>query len=276
MKIILQATSPLQTAVTDMLSKTMAILPNIATAIVILIIGLLVAKLLAGMIKKLLKAAKIDALGESLNRIDIISKANMKIELSSIFSKTVYYFLLLIVLILASSALNMPEVTNLISDIFKFIPKLLVAFIILILGTLLADVVKNMIHTALKSLGVPSAGMISSVFFYFLFINVVISALTQAEIKTDFLAQNISILLGGIILAFAIGYGLASKDTMSNLLASFYVKNSLKVGDKVTIDGITGTIAEVDKSKLTIETADSMVMMPLSKANTATIHFHKN
>ena len=276
MKIILQSNTSLQAALSDMLSTVMAVVPRVIMAIVILIVGIIVAKMVAKMVKKLLLAAKVDRLGESINQVDIVSKANVKIELSTIFSKTIYYFLLLIVFILASSSLDMPEVTNLISDIFKFIPKLLVAFIILIAGTLFADFLKKIIHTALKSLGVPSAGMISSVFFYFLLINVVISALTQAEIKTDFLAQNVSILMGGIILAFAIGYGLASKDTMSNMLASFSMKNSFKIGDKVTIDGVTGVISDIDKSKLKIQTSESLVMMPLSKANSATVHFHKN
>ena len=131
-----------------------------------------------------------------------------------------------------------------------------------------------MVHTGLTSLGVSSAGILSSVVFYFLFINIVISALSQAEINTEFLAQNISIIIGGVIAAFAIGYGLASKDVMSNMIASFYTGKQFQIGDKITIDGVTGVISNIDKSSLTIKTETGRVMFPLNKAVNQKVEFH--
>jgi len=276
MNVGLQTSTNLQAALNDMLTNTLTIVPKLLMAVVILIVGMIAAKIIRKVIKKALVTAKIDKLGDSLNEVDIVSKANMKIELSSLFSTAIYYFIVLIVLILSSTALGMPEVTNLVSDILKFIPNLLVAIIIMILGTLLADALKTMVSTALKSLGVPSAGMISNVLFYFIFINVILIAMKQANIQTDFLAQNISIIIAGVVGAFAIGYGLASKDTMSNMLASFYSKSIFKIGDKITIDGVTGVISNMDKSKVTIDTGDSLVIMPLSQAATQKVEFHKN
>ena len=275
MNIPLQISNSLQTALNDMLSSTLLVVPKIVTALVILVVGMIAAKVVRNIIKKVLVKAKVDKLGDNLNNIDVINKANMEIKLSTVFSKAIYYFIMLIVLILSSTALGMPEVTQLISDILIFIPNVLVALIILILGTLLADTIKNIVLTALKSLGVPSAKMIATVLFYFLFINVILIALKQAKVQTDFLAQNISIIIAGIAAAFAIGYGLASKDTMSNLLASFYSNNVFNVGDKVTIDGVTGTISNIDKSKLTIDTGASVVILPLAKATNQKVEFHK-
>jgi len=77
-----------------------------------------------------------------------------------------------------------------------------------------------------------------------------------------------------VIAAFAIGYGLASKDTMSNLLASFYGKNIFKNGDKVTIDGVTGVVSDIDKTKITLRTENSTVIIPLSKATGNKIELH--
>lgn len=258
----------------DMAKGAVDVIPNVVMAIVIFVVGYFAAKIVAKVIQRALVAAKVDKLGDSLNKVDLVHKANMKIELSQIFSKAVYYLMMLIVLILSSTALGMPEVTNLVKDILLFLPNLLVAMIVMILGTLLADAIKGMVNTALKSLGVPSAGLISNVLFYFLFINIVMIALKQANVQTDFLAQNISILIAGVIAAFAIGYGLASKDTMANLLASFYGKNIFKPGDKVTIAGVTGVVSDIDKSKITLRTDSSSVIIPLSKATSDKIEFH--
>ena len=151
MNIGLQTSLNLEKALTDVLTSTLEVVPRVIMAIVLLVIGLVVAKIIRKVIKKLLVVAKVDKLGESLNEIDLISKANMKIELSSIFSAAIYYFIVLIVLTLSSAALGMDELTQLVTDIVKFLPNLLVAIVIMILGTLLADALKSMLSTTLKS-----------------------------------------------------------------------------------------------------------------------------
>lgn len=276
--MLLQSTmiDTMQDALHKMLSGTVSTIPKVLMAFVILIVGLIVAKVLQKLVVKLLKAANVDKMTKSLEKIDIVHKSNINVNISAIIGKFVYYLVMLMVLILSSSALGMPEVTNLMSDILKFLPNLLVAVIVLILGTLLADAIKNMVLTALKSLGVPSANMISTILFYFLFVNVVMIALKQAKVETDFLAQNISIIIAGLVGAFAIGYGLASKDKMANILASLSSKQLFKIGDHVTVDGVRGVVSGIDQTRLTIDTEDGKVLLPLSKATNQKITFHNH
>ena len=120
----------------------------------------------------------------------------------------------------------------------------------------------------------PSANIIGYFVFYFIFINVIIVALSQAQINTDFFAQNISIIIGGAILAFSIGYGLASKDLVASFLASYYTKDKLNIGDKVTLNGVTGTISNVDKSSVTLDTGQKDVIIPLNKILLDNIEIH--
>lgn len=263
------------TALGDLITSFVKGVPNFIMALVIVILGLIIAKVLSKIIQKALVTINIDAIGEKLNEIDFIDKANIKIKLSSVLSKIVYYVLVLFFMVAATDVLGMPAVSNLVSNLFNLIPNLIVAGIILILGTLMADAVRGIAQSALESLGIPSARMLASFVFYFLFINIIISALTQAQINTEFLSQNISLLIGGIVLAFAIGYGLASKASMSNFLASYYSKGKFDVGDTITIDGETGKIVEMDKSSM-ILIADSgnKVIFPLNHVSTSKIEIH--
>lgn len=276
MKILLQVEQVdiMRNALADMVTKFAETVPNILMAFVIFIIGYIVAKIIANITKKGLKKVGADKIGDKLNAIDIIEKTNVNIKISELASKFLYYFILLFFTVAASSVLGIPEISNLVSDIFTFIPNLLVALIVLILGTLFADTLRKIIHTALKSLGISSAGLISSFLFYFLFINIVIVALGQAKIDTSFLSQNISIIIGGIVLAFAIGYGLASKDVMANIVASFYSKDQFVVGQKITIDGETGVVNEIKKNALIIKTNTGKVMFPLSHATNTKVEYH--
>ncbi len=77
--------------------------------------------------------------------------------------------------------------------------------------------------------------------------------------------NNISIVLGGVILAFSIGYGLASKSLMANMLAAFYSKDKFEEGDEITIEGKKGIVVNLDSTTLTLRVDDGEMIVPLSK-----------
>ncbi len=240
-------------------------MPKLLMAILVLIIGYIISKIFASVVKKLFKSIGIDKLAEKLDNIEIIQKANVKIVPSTIFSKIIYYLLLLIFIVMATDILDISAISTLFRDIVDFVPNLIVALIVLFLGLLFSDFVRQMVLTLAKSLNLPSANMIANAIFYFLLINVLITALKQTGISTNFVEGNFMILIGGGVLAFALGYGLAAKDLVSNFLSSFYIKDQFNVGDQVKIDGIQGEISEIDKSFLKINTGTSTVLIPLSK-----------
>ena len=252
-------------ALTELVKGFASFIPNFLGAMIVLIIGYIVARIFKRILKTVLEKAKVDVLGEKLNKIEIVEKANMKIVLSDIFSKLIYYILMLFVWVAATDVLGMEAISKLVTDIFNFIPNLIVAFIILIMGILLADIIRKAVITACDSLGIPSSKLIASLVFYFIFINIVISAQSQAKINVEFLSQNISLVIGGAVLAFSIGYGLASKDILANFLASFYGKGLFEIGEKIKIDDEEGEIVAIDRANITILSSGKKVIIPFSK-----------
>lgn len=259
----------------DLVSKFTQAVPKFTGAIIIAFVGFIISKIIASAVKRVLVKINIDKLGEKLNEIDIVDKSNIKIQFSTLISKVLYYFLLLFFLVAAADVLAMPAVSNLVSGIFNLIPNLFVAGIILVIGILFADAIRKLAQTSLESLGVPSARMIASLIFYFLFINIIISALSQAKISTEFLSQNISLLIGGIVLAFSIGYGLASKQSMSNFLSSYYVKGKFDLGDTISVDGQKGKVVGIDKSSVTLVNDNgNKIIFPLHKVSNSNLEIH--
>ncbi len=261
--------------VTEFLNQFAQVLPRLVMAIVVLIFGILLAKLLAKILRKFLATLPIDKYGERLQSIDFIQKANLDIKPSRMMASIVYYFLLVVVFMIATEILQVAAISVLFADFLRFIPNLIVALIILFVGILLADALRKFVLTFAQSLNLPSANIIANGVFYFLLINIFVTALSQAGVSTTFLQGNIMILLGGGALAFAIGYGLASKDLVGNLLSAFYTKDKLVPGDVVTIDGITGTIVEIEKSSLVLDTVEGLVYIPMSKILKEKLLVHK-
>ena len=238
---------------------------NFLGALLIFLIGWIISRVIARVVKRLLEGIGVDKLAERLNEIDLVSKAKFTIKPSEVLSKIVYYILLLVFVIAAADVLGMPAVSKLMADIINYVPNLLTAAIVLVIGVLFADFIKNIVKTACNSLGIPSGNIIASFVFYFIFIAVVMSALSQADINTEFIQNNLTVLIGGGVLAFAFGYGFASRDMMANFIASFYSKSKVQVGEKVKIGEVEGRILHMDNASITIKTSETIVIVPLSK-----------
>jgi len=265
-----------RTTIETLIEGAKEFLPSFLGAIIVFIIGWIISKFLASAIRKLLVKMNVDVAADKLNDIDIVSQSNIKIIPSKILSKVVYYVGILVTLLVSTDILGMPEVSQMVSDIFAYIPKLISALILLAVGVIVADFIKGLVLSTLSGLGIPSAKLIASFVFYFMFLTILISALAQAGINTDLINNNLTMILGGGVLAFALGYGFAAKDMMANFLASFYTKEKFAVGDIISVDDVSGSIIEMDNSSLTLQGDSKRVIIPLSKLSGEKVVIHEN
>ena len=250
--------------------------PNVIGAIIVLLVGWLVAKIVSKTLAKILATIKIDKYADKINDTDFASKAGMKIKISTALSKLVYWVLMLVFILMATEVLGMAIISTMVADLIAYLPRLLSAIVLFILGIYLAEFIKNIVLTACKALGIPSAKVIATFVFYLVFLTLTISALAQASIDTALITSNLTVILGGIILAFAIGYGFASRDTMANFIASFYSKSKVKVGDVISIDGAKGRVVAMDSASITLQTETKIIIVPLKKLTSETIEIFTN
>ena len=260
----------------QLLTQLGTAIPNLVGALLVFILGRILARLIAKLIKNILAKIGVDKLAERLNDIEIVEKSNIKIVPSILISKIVYYILLFIFIIAATDILGMPAVSQLMTDLLNYIPNLISAFIVLAIGLFVADFIKKIVQTTCKSLGIPSGNMIANVVFYFLLLNIIMITLSQAKIDTDFIQDNLSIILAGVVLAFALAYGYASRNLTANFLASFYNKNIVKEGDIIQIDDVKGKVIKIDNSTIRIQAEDRIVLIPIHKLTSEKIEFFKS
>lgn len=237
--------------------------PRLMGCLVILIVGYLVAKGVAVLVKNVLGRVGFDRIGEKLNEISIVKQLKTEIKLSEIIAKVLYYFILLVFLTAATETLGVDAITSMVLSIVNFIPQLIAAAIMLQVGIMLADVIKNTVTGLCKSFNIPSAKLIGNVVFIFFLIITFISALGQIGIETALLESSFNLILGGIVAAFALGYGIASRDVLANMISAIYSRNKYKVGQVVKLDEVKGTITQLDNVSVTIRNADTTTVFPL-------------
>lgn len=242
-----------------------AFVPKFIGALLLLFLGWFLGRMIARFFQKLLERIGADKLGDRLNQIDFIARSPVKLKPSTMVGKFLYYLIFIFFFMAATDTLGITAVSDMIGKIFEYLPRILSALVVFVIGILFADMLKKLVHTACASLNIPAAGLIANFVFYFVFINVAMITLSQAGIDTNFIQDNLSIILAGIVGAFAVGYGYASRPLVGNLLAAYYNKNKVKVGDLISIDGVKGKIVAMDNSTMTLDADDRKIVVPLNK-----------
>lgn len=235
--------------------KIASAIPGIVLAILILLLGWLVAHLVSGAISRLLRLVKMDALGERIQADEVLKRANIQLKPSALIGKVVYWILLLLVIITAAETLGWNALSAEISNLLGYLPKLLIAIVFFVVGTYIAGFVRDFIHSAARSLGIAAGRLISAFVFYLLFIIVTLTALRQAGVDTTIITSNLLLILGAILASAAISYGFASREILANILAGFFSRQTFKPGQVIEFDGDRGEIVATSSISVTIRNA---------------------
>ncbi|WP_431163427.1 mechanosensitive ion channel family protein [Flagellimonas beolgyonensis] len=237
--------------------------PKIVGAIAILIVGWIVIKISLFILGKLLKLAKVDVLNEKVNGMDITGKGDLKIDLSKIILGFVRWLLILVFLIVAADILNWTIISVEIGNLLRYLPRFFSALLLLMLGFYIGNFVKNTVKRLFDSLEFGGSNIVSNLLFYVIVIFMSITALNQAGVDTTIITNNITLILGSFLLAFALGLGLGSRDVIADLLRSFYTRKTYAVGDQIVIGDDAGTIEAIENNSLTLATKSGKFVIPI-------------
>ncbi len=256
-------------ALLDRSIEMIAVLPNILGGLLLLLIAWIIAKIIYKVVYKILLAIKVDDLGDKLKQIDLFSK--LDISLSKGIAKAIYWFMMTIIILETSHAMGLYAVANGISGFIAYVPTLLSGLLFFIVGVFIANIIKEVIAAACASMNIAAGRVISGFVFYFLVVMVAITSINQTGIETDILTQNVTILVGSIFFAIALGYAIASKDLMANMLGSFYSKGKFMIGQTIRVGDVEGKIIGLDSTSAVLQSGDKKIVLPLAKLANTTV-----
>lgn len=241
----------------------LAVLPKIIGFILFIIAGYFIVKIVMFLIKKLLRVAKIDRLKAKLNEKLSAANGSFQINPEKIILGFVKWILILILVIVGADIFGLTMVSRYAGILLAYLPRLLTAIAIFVIGIYLASLVKTALQKMLKSLNVSGSKAISRAVFYLIAIFVTITALNQAGVNTELITNNISLVLGILLGAFALALGLGSRDIVHRLLLGYYSKMNFKVGDRVKIGDTEGIIIAIDHISLVLKTEERKIVYPI-------------
>jgi hypothetical protein len=204
--------------VREMLTKIMAYLPILLGALVILIVGWLVAKALRRFVDWLLKTIRFDTMADKAGISEVLRKGNLKTSAREVISGLVYWLIMIMVLVMVVNALGLPKASDILASLFAYIPKVIGALFVLVVAMFLANFVSGIVRTAAGNANLPKPDIFAGISQWAIIIFAVTISLGELGIGTLLVTTTFNIILGGIVLALAIAFGLGGKDAAAKWL----------------------------------------------------------
>ncbi len=214
----------------EILEKIIGFVSTGVIALLIIVIGWIVSKSIRSLVCRILKMMKLDKLAERSGVEKFLSKGEIKYTLSDLIALIIYWLMMLIVIMITANVLGLNTLAQLMDKVVLYIPNVLVAIIILVIGALLAVFVQKVVETTAKNAGLTYAKGMGVVTHSILIIFAVIIALEQLKIGITILSQFLTIILGSIGLGLALAFGLGCKDLAGQAMQNFLERT--KAGKK--------------------------------------------
>ncbi|TAM45433.1 MAG: hypothetical protein EPN55_08140 [Gammaproteobacteria bacterium] len=186
-------------------------LPKLLGVVVILVVGWLVAKLLAVIVVRGLKLVNFNVITERAGLDGFLRQGGVRKSTIDILGILVYWLVILVTLLAAFNTLGLTVVSDLFSKITLFIPHVIVAVLILAIGLYFARFVADAVTAYAKNVGIEDGVFVGRAAYYAIMVFVVLIALDQVQVGGEIVRFTYYALLGGAVLALAIAFGLGGQ-----------------------------------------------------------------
>jgi small-conductance mechanosensitive channel len=246
----------------EIVSSVAAWLPGLAAALLLLFVGWIVARLVQFLTRNILARLGLDRLSERAGLSQVFSQAGLVSSASDLLARLVYWLVLLVFLLAATESLGLVGVVEILRGFVNYLPRVLAATVILILGSLLARLVSDAVRALSVQAGIDSGPVMGQAVRYVLLIFAIILALEQLGIETNLLTIAASAIIGALAIALALAFGLGSRDLARNIMAGYHARDSFLPGQRLTFAGRTGRLVLIGTVKFILETEAGLVSLP--------------
>lgn len=205
-------------AVVSSWEKILGFLPNLIGAIIVFLIGLIVAWVIKWVLIQFFTLIQIQKLSDQIRLTEILKKMKANTNLAEIIGVFFYWIVIVIFLLPVFKILGLSEISNVLYLILGYVPNVLVAGFMIFIGVLVADVMANLIKAAAVSIGTAVSGFLASLARYAIIVFVILAALAQLGVATYFLQTLFTAFVAFLAIAGGLAFGLGGKDAAKDFI----------------------------------------------------------
>lgn len=207
--------------------KVLHFLPMLLSSILIFTTGLVLGLILRTIFLRFFRAIRLDKFSERSGLVELFQKGGIREPLSLILSRLIGWLIIISFLIISLNSLDIPAIERILERFILYLPNIFVAGIILFVGYLLSNFLGRAALVAAVNAGIKLSGLIGKLVKLTVFLLALTMALEQLGVGRGTIVITFSIILGGIVLALAIAFGLGGRD-----IAKEYLEKKIKGEEK--------------------------------------------
>jgi hypothetical protein len=198
--------------------KIKQFLPNLLAMLVILILGIFVARLLRMVLVRFLNAVKFDSWSDRMGVTTLMRKGDLWSKPSRVLGSILFWIMVIVALMMGMSALKIQAVDQLVSQFFMYLPRAFSAILILIIGYVFAGFAGRAVLISAVNSGYHYAKILAKAIRLLLTVLITAMALEQLQVAPGIVLAAFSILFGGIVAALAISFGVGGIDAAKRMI----------------------------------------------------------
>jgi hypothetical protein len=208
----------LRASLAGALNTFLSAIPRIIGFALVLIVGWIISSLFARGVEALLHAVKFNDLARRSGFADFVQKMGVKDDSSGVIASIVKWFVRLITLVVAFDTLGLPAVSNVLQQLLLWLPNLVVALVVLVIGGLAAKALSQLVRGTTAQAGFTNPDMLATVAKVAVWGFAIIVAVNQLGIATTLINTLLIGLVGAFSIAFGLAFGLGGRDRAAQML----------------------------------------------------------
>ncbi len=245
-----------------------ALTPKVLGLVVVLVVGYLVARLLDKFVATLAKSLGLEHAAERSGLSKSMKQVGITRSVPAILGQIVFWLTLCMFLTAAFDSLGFEKVSAAMDKIVAYIPNVLVATVVIVVGLLVASFVRGVVATGADRVGLTYAENLANGCYYVIALMTFIGAFDQLKFEIGLLKEMILLAFAALALGFGLAFGLGGREVMGGILAGYYTRQRLQAGDHVTVGTLSGIVREVGPVATVIETVEDGLINRHSVPNT--------
>ncbi len=224
----------LMTSLAAAMALFFSAIPKVLGFVVIVIVGWLLASLVEKGVAAILRTIKFNDLARRSGLADFVDKMGTNTDSAGLLAAVVKWFIRLIALVVAFDALGLPAVSDVLRQLLLWLPNVVVALVVLVIGGLLASALSNVVRGAAAKSALGDPDMLGKVAAALVWAFAIVVAVNQIGIATALVNTLFMAVVGAIALALGLAFGLGGRDTASEIVRKWYQRgreNSDRIAD---------------------------------------------
>jgi len=234
--------------------------PNLLGALLLVLLGWLVASAVRALIRSL--GSRINRGLDRMLRAERAARLRLSPTMLRLIGTAAFWIILLLFLSFATDLAGMDAVTEWLRDVLRYLPTLLFGVIIIVSGHLIGLLVRDLLLEALASAQVEQRELVARLAQTATFLTAVIIGVHQIGVNVSFVTLVIAVVLGSVLLAFSLAFGLGARGLVANLIGTHYLRRQLQPGVRVRVGEIEGEIIEITPTNVVLETDEGRAFIP--------------